>query len=169
MDQNVYLIIIAIAVVGLDIALRIFVHPRRRDRFYQALVEMQTGVAARERRGKTASAFRDESLAEALLSYFHQSFTSRQVMAALAASNDGMDGKELEQQIAEHVSQRWNRDLPTNVIRRVIMILMGANLVSLRNDKFALTDVGWTVFRKTKNPMGPRWNEAARASLVAAQ
>ncbi len=168
MDQNIYIIIAAILVVGLDIVVRVFVYPGRRDRFYQALLEMQAGVASPRRNDIHARAAEDETLSQALLAYFQQSFTTRQVLAALATSVDGMRGKELEQQISKHVAEQWNRELSINAIRRVIMILIGANLIELRDGKFALTNVGWNLFRKTKNASGPRWYEApARSPALA--
>jgi hypothetical protein len=168
MDQNIYIIIVAIVVVSLDIVVRVFISPRRRDRFYQALLEMQAGVAAARSNNKRAQSSQDESLAQALLTYFQQSFTTRQVMAALATSADGVAGRELERQISERVAEQWNRQLSTNAIRRVIMILVGADLIEARNGKFALTNVGWNVFRKTKNASGPRWYEAPSRSPVHA-
>lgn len=166
MDQNIFLVAIAIGVVALDIVVRVFVYPKRRDRFYQALLEMQAGAAAQ--RAKQSPSLDDESLSEALLEYFQQSFTSRQVLSMLATSVHGMGGRELERKIADRVAEEWRRELSINAIRRVIMILMGANLIELQGEKFALTNIGWTLFRKTKNGKGPRWTEAAAPSLVHA-
>ena len=159
-QQHIYLVIVAIAVVALDIFVRLYFARTRRDSFYKSLLEMQAGLSARTSMSKPAADQNDDSLSEALLTYFKQSFTSRQVMTALATSVDGMPGRELEKQIAEHVAEKWNRELSINAIRRVIMILTGANLVDLRDGKFALTKVGWNLFLKTKNANGPRWSEA---------
>jgi len=164
-QQHIYLVILAIGVMALDIFVRIYLAPARRDGFYKSLLEMQAGLSARNPISKSAPGHADASLSDALLAYFQQSFTSRQVMAALATSVDGMAGRQLEQQIADHVAEKWNRELSINAIRRVIMILMGANLVDLRDGKFVLTNVGWNLFLKTKNAGGPRWSEAPAQSL----
>jgi hypothetical protein len=163
MDQkDIYLVVVAIVVVALDIIVRVKgvgVARDKREWFYKSLLEMQAGLSARNHISKVTSPH-DDLLAHALLAYFQQSFTSRQVMAALATSVDGMEGRQLEKQIAARVAEKWNRELSINAIRRVIMILMGANLVDLRDGKFALTNVGWNLFLKTKNAAGPRWSEA---------
>lgn len=168
MDTDIYLSLIAIAVIALDIIVRVFIYPGRRDRFYQALLEMQSGMPARRNVVRHELAV-DEPLSEALLTYFQQSFTSRQVMTALALDPGGLPGKQLEQQIADHVAKKWNRHLSLNAIRRVLMILVGANLVEIRDGKFALTGIGWKLFQKTKSNKGPRWTETAASSLVHAQ
>lgn len=168
MDHNIYIIIIAIAVVALDIVVRVYAARGRRDWFYKALLEMQQGIASRDRKSTPRRVAADDLLSDALLAFFRQSFTSRQIMAALADSIDGIEGKQLEEKIAAHVAGKWNRQLSINAIRRVIMILMGANLVDLQSGKFALTDLGWKLFLKTKSPVGPRWEEAPDRSLVPA-
>jgi hypothetical protein len=148
---HMYLAAIAIIVVGIDIAIRLRVAPRRRDAFYKALNEMGAGMKS-EHRARTSSADDEQvSLGRALLQVFQESFTSRQVIAALARSPDGLDGKELEQQISEAAVAKWNRQLSINAIRRVIMILMGANLVDLRDGKFAMTETGWNLHTRLKS------------------
>jgi hypothetical protein len=159
-QQDIFLVIIAITVAALAVFVRIYRAPDRLDVFYKALLEMGAGLSARERASTTAPPETDDSVSHALLEYFQQSFTSRQVMTALATSVDGIPGKQLEEQIADHVAEKWNRELSTNGIRRVIMILTGANLVESRNGKFVLTKLGWNLFLKTKNARGPRWSEA---------
>jgi hypothetical protein len=166
-QQDIYLVIIAIAVVGLDIFVRVYRAPNRLDGFYKSLLEMQAGLSARNPISNSAPAHADDSLWDALLAYFQQSFTSRQVMTALATSVEGVDGRQLEKQVAEHVAETWNRELSVNAIRRVIMILMGANLVDLHDGKFALTNVGWKLFLKTKSAAGPRWSEARSRGNVS--
>ena len=168
MDPNNFLIITAIAVVTLDVVVRVYAMPNRRDWFYAALLEMQQGRAALQSTVKSVRPIDDEPLARALLEYFRQSFTSRQVMAALATSRDGIEGNHLERKVADHVAQKWNRNLSINAIRRVIMILMGSNLVELREGKFALTGTGWNLFHQTKSAAGPRWSEVPDNSPVLA-
>jgi hypothetical protein len=45
--------------------------------------------------------------------------------------------------------------LSINAIRRVIMILMGANLVDQRGGKFAMTGVGWTLHSRLETAPTP--------------
>ncbi|HUS37056.1 MAG TPA: hypothetical protein VM680_17050 [Verrucomicrobiae bacterium] len=140
---HIYIAIAAIIVIGIDIGVRLRVAPRGRDAFYKALIEMGAGMRSERR----LSPIEDEqlSLSHALLQVFQESFTSRQVIAALAKSPDGLEGKELEQHVRESAVEQWNRPLSINAIRRVILILMGANLVDQRDGKFAMTGVGWAL------------------------
>ena len=160
MEQNVYIVMIIAGIVGLDIAVRVFLAPNRRDSFYESLLQIRDGLLAPKNISAAGTAPTDASVADALVAYFQQSFTSRQVMAALATSTDGVAGRRLEQRVADHVAEKWKRKLPLTAIRRVIMILMGANLVDQQDGRFALTSLGWNLFLKTKSAGGPRWNEA---------
>ena len=160
MEQNIYLVIIAAGIVGLDIAVRLYLARDRRDGFYESLLQIRDGLSTRNNISEPDPVRTDDSLATALITYFQQSFASRQVMAALASSGDGVPGRHLEQQVAHYVAETWKRKLPLTAIRRVLMILMGANLVDQQNGKFALTNLGWNLFLKTKSAGGPRWTEA---------
>src|SRR5688572_21621221 len=95
-QQNIYLVIVAIAIVALDIFVRLYHSRERRDGFYKSLLEMQAGLAARKPVPATTPSNVDDSLSRALLAYFQQSFTSRQVIGALATSVDGVPGRQLE-------------------------------------------------------------------------
>lgn len=143
---HIFIAIVAIVVIGIDIAVRLRIAPSRRDAFYKALIEMNAGWRT-ERRGSRVDE-EELSLAKALLQVFQESFTSRHVIAALAKAPDGLEGKELERHVREAAVQKWNRPLSINAIRRVIMILMGANLVDLRDGKFAMTGIGWSLHEK---------------------
>ena len=150
---HIYVAMIAIIVIGIDIVIRLRVAPQGRDAFYKALIEMGAGMRSERR----LSPMEDEqlSLSHALLRVFQESFTSRQVIAALAKSPDGLEGEELEQHVRESAVQQWNRPLSINAIRRVIMILMGANLVDQRDGKFAMTGVGWTLHSRLESAPTP--------------
>jgi hypothetical protein len=168
-EQLNNLIIVTIAVVALDIFVRLYLARKRRDGFYKSLRELRAGLSARNPISKPTPAPADDSLSQALFAYFQQSFTSRQLITTLATSMEGMAGRQLEKQVAEHVAEKWNRELSIKAIRRVILILMGANLVDLRDGKFALTKVGWNLFLKTKNAHGPCLSEAPARSPLHAQ
>ena len=160
MEQNIYLIIISAGIVGLSIAVRLFLARDRCGGFYESLLPIQEGLSSRNKASEPAPVPADDTLASALIIYFQQSFTSRQVMAALASSPDGVPGRRLEQQIVDHVAETWKRKVPLTAVRRVIIILMGANLVGQQNGRFVLTNLGWNLFLKTKRAGGPRWTEA---------
>jgi hypothetical protein len=152
-STHMFIAIAAVIVIGIDIVVRLRIAPRRRDAFYKALIEMGAGMRTERRAWRV-----DEeqlSIARALLQVFQESFTSRQVIAALAKAPDGLEGKELEQHVREAAVQKWNRPLSINAIRRVIMILMGANLVDLRDGKFAMTGVGWSLHAKLETGAAP--------------
>lgn len=140
---HIYIVAIVIIVVAIDILVRVRMAPRGRDAFYKALIEMGTGMRSERR----LSPMDEEqlSLSHALLQVFQESFTSRQVITALAKAPDGLNGKELEDHVRDTAVQKYNRPLSINAIRRVVMILMGANIVDFRDGRFAMTGVGWTL------------------------
>lgn len=148
-QQHIFWAAAAIAVVGLDIFVRLYRAPGRRDGFYRSLLETSEGVP---QRGDVAGGADDASLGPALLEFFRQSFTSRHLANALAGAGGSMTGSELEKQVATEIAAKWNREMPINAIRRVIMILLGANLVEQRGDKLALTEAGWRLLEKIGPP-----------------
>lgn len=148
---HMYLALVAIIVIGIDIVVRLRIAPNRKQAFYRALIEMGAGMNdERPRKRRVAADDEQISLSQALLQVFQQSFTSRQVIAALATAPDGLAGKELEESVTEAAVKKWNRELSLNAVRRVIMILMGANLVDLRDGKFAMTETGWNLHSRLK-------------------
>jgi hypothetical protein len=150
---HIYILTIAIIVVAIDILVRVRVAPRGRDAFYKALIEMGAGMPSERR----LSPMDEEqlSLARALLQVFQESFASRQVITALAKAPDGLNGKQLEDHVRDVAVQKYNRPLSINAIRRVVMILMGANIVDLRDGKFGMTGVGWTLHSRLETETAP--------------
>jgi hypothetical protein len=148
---HMYLALVAIIVIGIDIVVRLRIAPNRKQEFYRALIEMGAGMnAERPRKPRVTADDEQISLSQALLQVFQQSFTSRQVIVALATAPGGLAGKELEESVTEAAVKKWNRELSLNAIRRVILILMGANLVDLRQGKFAMTETGWSLHSRLK-------------------
>lgn len=144
-DIGIILGIIAIvAVVMLDIIVKLVVAPRRRDKYVESLLDSMTEVepAGQTARAPHASAAVDDLLAESLLRHFEQSATSRHVLAALTAATGGLPESEVVTAVNRELAHLRKRELPAAVVRKVVMILMGADLAALRQGRFELTTAG---------------------------
>jgi hypothetical protein len=93
-------------------------------------------------RAPHASAALDDSLAESLLRHFEQSATSRHVLAALTSRTNGMDEAEVLGAVNRELAHLHKQELPAVVVRKVVMILMGADLATLRQGQLELTTAG---------------------------
>lgn len=82
------------------------------------------------------------SLLENLLRYFELSATSRNVLAALASRSDGMSEAELLSAVNRQLEHQRRRALPATVVRKIVMILMRADLTTNRSGKLTITDEG---------------------------
>jgi hypothetical protein len=137
-------IIAIVAVALLDIIVRLVVAPDRRDKYVESLLDSMTEVEPVDQvsRAPHASAALDDSLAESLFRHFEQSATSRQVLAALTATTGGMPESEVVSAVNRELTHQRKRKLPAAVVRRVVMILMGADLAALRQGRLELTIAG---------------------------
>jgi hypothetical protein len=141
--MEIHQILLLTAVLGTvvaDIAIRLRMGNGRRDDQVNALLTV-LDPAEDEPAGETMNSYAD-SLTESLLRYFQQSFVSRQVVSALACSPRGMTEKQLEQRFAELASRAGKRTVPSNALRKVIMILMGADFVRISEGRFKITEYG---------------------------
>lgn len=144
-EAGVILVVIAIvAVVAMDIIVRLVIAPHRRDKYLEDLFDSLTEAEPMDQmsRDPHASAALDDSLAESLLRHFEQSATSRHVLAALSSQSDGMRESELLAAVNRELAHSRKRELPAGVVRRVMMILMGADLTALREGRLELTTTG---------------------------
>ena len=133
-----------IAVALLDIIVRLMVAPRRREKFLENLLDsmVEPEPANQLPPAPHASAALDDSLAESLLRHFEQSATSRHVLAALTSRAGGMPEAEVLAAVNGQLVRRRKRELPAAVVRRVVMILRGAELAALHQGRLELTIAG---------------------------
>jgi hypothetical protein len=132
------------AVIAAGIIARLVVTPYRRSKWVERLLDNMIEPASVARAGPRflAAALMDDALGESLVRHFEQSALSRQVLTTLAFRTDGMHTSEIRQALNKMLAQERKRELPASVVRRVVMILMGANLATLRQRKLQLTTAG---------------------------
>lgn len=137
-------IIAIVAVIAADIIVRLVIAPHRRDKWTESLLDsmIEPESAVRDGRLFPTAACMDEALGESLVRHFEQSAISRHVLAALAFRTDGMHESEVQRAVNGMLAQERKRELPTLAVRKVVMILMGADLAALRQGKFQLTTPG---------------------------
>lgn len=155
-------IIAIIAVAILDIIVRLVITPHRRDKYVENLLESMTESEPADpvSRAPHASAALDDSLAESLLRHFEQSATSRHVLAALTTRTSGMHESEVLAAVNRELANLRKQELPAAVVRKVMMILMGADLATLRQGRLELTTAG----KRLHALLQVRSTEAAPAS-----
>lgn len=144
-EIGIILVTIAIAVVATDIVIRLWLAPHRRDRWTETLLDSLIESESADRpAGQVlpATACLDDVMGESLLRHFEQSATSRHVLAALAFRRDGLPESEVFAVVNQALASARKRELPATVLRKVVMVLMGANLAALRQGKFKLTVAG---------------------------
>jgi len=141
---EIIFIIIVVVVVALDVIVRLVVVPRRRDMFVEALLDSMTEPesAGQAARFPQAAAALDDSLAESLLRHFEHSATSRRVLAAFTLESDGMRESEILSAVNRKLVHLRKRELPAAVVRRVLIILMRADLAELNGERLELTTAG---------------------------
>lgn len=137
-------IVVIVAVAVADIIVRLRIAPRRRDKFLEDLLESMTepGPADHMSLVNRAQIVLDDSLVESLLRHFELSATSRHVLAALALRSEGMSEPELLSAVNHQLARQRRRELPAAVVRRIVMILMGADLTALRQGRLEITNAG---------------------------
>lgn len=137
-------VIAIVAVIAADIIVRLVIAPHRRDKWIESLLDsmIESGDAVRTVPAFPTPASLDEALGESLLRHFEQSATSRHVLAALAFRTDGTHESEVLAVVNRQLSQLHKRELPAAVVRKVVMIQMGAHLAALRQGRLELTTAG---------------------------
>lgn len=134
---------IGFTVLLADILIRLVVFPRRKD---QTLEQMCALLSPESQASVSPGPIEDlDPLAESLLRHFEQSYASRHLIKTLSKSPAGMCEKELELVLNREVAGAGKRELPTSAIRKVILILMGADFIRLQNGKLSITEMGWTL------------------------
>lgn len=137
-------VIALVAVVTADILVRLVIAPHRRDRWTESLLDSMIESKANRQSKEVlpAAASLDEALGESLVRHFEQSATSRQVLAALAFREGGTHESDVLAAVNRQLARSRKRELPATAVRKVLMILMGADLAALRQGRLELTVAG---------------------------
>ncbi|MBE0543116.1 MAG: hypothetical protein IH623_17355 [Verrucomicrobia bacterium] len=137
-------IVVIVVVAVADIIVRLRIAPRRRDKFLENLLESMTEPEPAERMSQVnrVATVLDESLVENLLRHFELSATSRHVLAALALRTEGMSEPEVVSAVNHQLARQCGRELPATAVRKIVMILMGADLTTIRQGRLEITNAG---------------------------
>ena len=141
---EIILILVAVGLVAADIAVRLIIAPRNRDRWVGELLDVlhepQPDVEAAP--AIAPKLLPSESLGESLLRHFTQSSLSCRIVEILAANGSGMHEAEIAAAANAQLAEKNRRPMPEAAVRKVVMILMGADFVSLRHGQLSLTHLG---------------------------
>lgn len=137
-------IFVIVAVVAADIIFRVVNAPHRRDRFLEDLMDslIEAKAESQPEAAAPAAIGPDETLGEHLLRHFEQSATSRHVLSALSVRPGGLSEGEVVATVNYQLSRRRKSELPAAVVRKVVMILMGAGFARLAHGRLELTHAG---------------------------
>lgn len=137
-------IVVIVVVAVADIIVRLRIAPRRRDKFLEDLLESMTEPEPAEHMSQVnhTPTVLDDSLVESLLRHFELSATSRHVFAALALRTEGMSEPEILSAVNHQLARQRRRELPAAVVQKIVMILMGADLTTLRQGRLEITNAG---------------------------
>lgn len=137
-------IVIILVVAVADIIVRLRIAPHRRDKFLEDLLDSMTEPEPAEKMGRTpqASMGLDDSLVESLLRHFEMSATSRHILTALALQTEGMNEPEVLSAVNHQLANQRRQELPAAVVRKIVMILMRADLTTIRQGKLEITNAG---------------------------
>ena len=143
-EPIIILCVFAIVVVVADAVVRLVLAPRRRDRFLEGLMDslIAAGGATQDPKAGPADAIPIEQLSDNLFRHFEQSATSRSVLEVLAIRNEGLNETGIVEAVNHGLAQKQNRELPQAVVRKIIMVLLRADMIALRQGSLRLTDAG---------------------------
>jgi len=142
-------LIAAVCLLATDIALRLFVAPQNRDRLVTDLLDImhEPRLASDTAPGLVPTLLPSESLGESLLRHFAQSSLSCRILDILAANGNAMPEADITAAVNAQLIEKSRQPLPEVAVRKVIMILMGADFVRLRHGLLSLTDLGRQLHR----------------------
>ncbi len=136
--------LLAISLVTLDVIVRLRTNRHRKDQYleelFDSLLEPEHCLPPSASNQPGLSAL--ESLVENLLCHFEQSAISRNVLHILALQNRPMAATDILAAVNHHLAVRRRPELPARVVRRVVMTLLGANLVALHQGGLQITRAG---------------------------
>lgn len=145
MNTTEIIIVVAIVcIVAADIAVRLFIDRHNKDRLVEELLDILHAPrpVSRSVPGLAPTHLPSESLGEGLLRHFTQSWLSWRIVDILAASGTEVRESDIVAEINVVLIDSGRRSLPEVAIRKVIMILMGADFVTLRHGALSLTALG---------------------------
>ncbi len=105
----------------------------------------------------------DNSLTESLVRHFELSAASRHILTTLALQNGGMSESDVALAVNLQLARQRRRELPAAVVRKIVVILMGADLTTIRQGKLEITIAG----RHLHTILQSRSTGAAPASAFA--
>lgn len=134
---------LALAVLGVNLIVRLIVFPARQDKFLGQLLDQLTDPSAEEDNASAELGVTERpcDLQECLLRHFERSATSQEILRILAR-HDGLTHKGLQSALDGALDQRRQPRLPLPVARRVAAILRSAGLVEAEGDLLRLTEFG---------------------------
>lgn len=143
-EAVIFLCVVAIAVVAADAIVRLVLAPRSRDAFLEKLIDtlIETDAATQGATRDHSDARSIEQLSENLLRHFEQSAISRNVLEVLAIRDEGLNEIGILEAVNHRLVEKHKRELPQTVIRKIVMVLMGADMIALRNGSLQITDAG---------------------------
>ncbi len=118
--------------------------PRRRDLFLEGLMDtlIEANAATQDTKPGHVEAISIEQLSGNLFRHFERSTISRNVLEVLATRDEGLNETGLLEAVNHGLAQKQKCELPQTVIRKVVMILEGADMIALRQGNLRLTDAG---------------------------
>lgn len=134
----------AILVVVTSVVVRLVLAPRRRNLFLESLMDIliDTDGATQDPKPGPAEAISIEQLSDNLFRNFERSTIFRNVLEVLATRDEGLNETGLLEAVNHGLAQKQKCELPETVIRKVVMILEGADMIALRRGNLRLTDAG---------------------------
>lgn len=134
---------LAIAVLGVNLIVRLIVFPARQDKFLGQLLDQLTDPSAEEDNASDELGVTEPpcDLQECLLRHFERSATSQEILRTLT-KHDGLTHKALQSALDRAHDQRRQPWLPSPVVRRVAALLRNAGLVEANGDVLRLTEFG---------------------------
>lgn len=86
-----------------------------------------------------------------LLRFFDQSIVSRETLKALVNIDEKLKLQEITANVNTWFTRKDMSKVPENVIRKIIMILMGSDLVNMKDDKFCASELGKNICELMKS------------------
>lgn len=142
--SEIILLLLAVAAIGVDILVRLVIAPHRRDQMLTEmldnLIEPDLASAPAVLRPELTHSL--DQLGGNLLRYFEQAAVSRNILETLAVCENGLSEKAVLAAVNHQLEERRKRALPETVVRKVMMILMGADFVVLKEGSLRITEAG---------------------------
>lgn len=147
--MEIIIVLAAIGILTADIVVRLFIAPRKRERFVADLLNImyEPGVPAASAAMHVHPNHLWDALGEGLLRHFTQSWLSCRILEILAASKPGMCEMDILTEINLALVEKGRQPLPEVAVRKVLMILLGADFVTLHHGTLSLTGQGRNLHR----------------------